>query len=342
VRYQFVLALWGRKYLDYFFDVALPTWMTTGNLLGFASREAEFDVYTTAADADELSKSEQLRALSAFLPIRISIVSGMDFATGSDDDKYVTMTKIHCLAIKRADEREAAVFFLGPDVAIADGTLARARDLLESGKRLIMVGSARVASAGFIADVKRRFNPHASVAAQVTPRDLVDLIVRHPHVGNATFTWGNPEFVNWPSHLFFPVGADGFVQRGFHLHPIAINAEHRGLAPEDTVDGSWLTKIVPDQADWYIMQDSDEGYAVDFGAPAERLIPARVRSDPVLHVAGWAKRHTKPLQWWLAQHVIAVHRTPISQEWLDVAAASGVTLGSILENIASAPEWVKE
>jgi hypothetical protein len=213
VRYQFVLALWGRKYLDYFFDVALPTWMTTGNLLGFASRETEFDIYTTAADADEMSKSAKMIALSAFLPIRISIISGMDFPTGRNDDRYVTMTKIHSLALKRADERQAAVFFLGPDAAVADGTLARARDLLESGKRLIMLGSARVASDGFIEDVKRRFNPYGSVAAQLSPRDMVDLIVRHPHVGNATFTWGNPELVNWPAHLYFPVGGDGFVQR---------------------------------------------------------------------------------------------------------------------------------
>jgi len=342
MRYQFALALWGRQFLDYFFDIALPTWMTTGNLLGFASREAELDLYTTALEVEEVQRSPKLSALAAFMPIRLTVITGVEFPSGRDSSKYDLMTQIHRMAINRADENDAAIFFLGPDVAFADGTLATARELLENGKRLVMIGSMRVASDGFIAEVNRRFNPRGTVAAQLSARDMVDLIVRQPHVGNATFTWGNDELVNWPSHLYFPVGDEGFVQRGFHLHPLAINAKHRGLMPRKSVDDSWLTEIVPDQRDWHIIQDSDEGYAVDFGSQPERLLPARVRPDPLLHVATWARHHTKPLQWWLAQHPVMVHRTPLSPEWTSVTEASGATLASILEKLPTAPDWVPD
>jgi hypothetical protein len=209
--------------------------------------------------------------------------------------------------------------------------------MLLAGKRLITHGAAKLSSARAIAELRGRFNPYGRLGVQLTAREVVDLALRLPHESTYGIQWGRPELVDWPSHLQFPVGDEGHILRGFHLHPIAIYPRKRGLRPGKSVDDLWLSDVIPDRSDYYIMQDSDEGYAVEFSVRPDELRTVCVREDVYSHVASWARQGASRLQWWFAEHPIFVHRGEMSPAWDAVRAESDRVIAEILRRIPYTP-----
>jgi hypothetical protein len=264
----------------------------------------------------------------------------MSFLPGQNDGrKYVMMTLIHKMAMNRSDEIDSAMFFLSPDGAYSDGLLGRARELLLAGKRLITHGAAKLSSAPAIEELRGHFNPYHRLGVQLSARELVDLAIRLPHESTYGIQWGHPELCDWPSHLQFPVGDEGHVLRAFHLHPMAIYPRKRGHRPDTSVDDLWLSDVLPDRDDYYIMQDSDEGYAVEFSVRPEELRSVRVREDMYLHVASWARERASELQWWFAERPIFVHRGAMSPAWDAVRTESDRVIAEILRRLPDAPPW---
>jgi hypothetical protein len=339
MRFQFIQALWGKQYVDHFLNVALPSCMTTGNLLGFSRDEAELDIYTTPEDVQTIQAAPIIGALSLFIDVRMTTLNVSRLPSKTEVQKFTLMTEMQRFAMDRSDATDSAMFMLAPDGVFADGTFARSRELLQSGKRLVMIGTMRVSRAGFLEEFQRRFNPHNRIGARITPRELMDISLRHPHESCSHLEWGNAEQVDWPSHLVFPVDDEGFVLRAFHMHPIAIYPKERGVRPAISIDDSTLTRIVPDRADWHILQDSDEGFGVDFGTPPEEARPRRAYPDPLMHVASWARAHSGPHQWWMAGHPVVMHRTALSPKWQEQLDRSARVVSDVLQRIPSAPPW---
>jgi hypothetical protein len=87
------------------------------------------------------------------------------------------------------------------------------------------------------------------------------------------------------------------------------------------------------------MQDSDEGYLVEFSVRPDELRTVRFREDVHLHVASWARAQASWLQWWFAEHPIFVHRAAMSPAWDAVRAESDRAIAEILRRIPDAPPW---
>ncbi len=340
MRFQFVQALWGKAYVEHFLGVALPACATPGNILAFTSDEAELDIYTTLEDAVAIQSAPIIQALAAVVDVRVTTLDAPVVPAQNEQSRYSLMNAMHAMAMQRSEKTDSVVCFLAPDAVIANGTLARVRDLVRAGKRVVMMGTRRLSSAPFLREFRSRFGSSA-MNAPIGPRELIDFAVRHPHEGLAGFHWGNPELGAWPSHLYFPVGSAGFVMYGFHLHPMAIYPRNR-LLPSGSMDDAWLSELVPDPNDWHIMQDSDEGFATDFGTAPDERWPVRERADPYLHVATWAKHHASHLQWFMASHPIIAHANPITSEWQAVVEESQAVMHRILGLISTAPDWQQE
>jgi hypothetical protein len=342
MRFQFIHALWGKQYVDYFINVCLPSLMTTGNFLGFSRYDAECDIYTTDEDAEVIIESPVIRALSGFMEVRITRLQ-LPFLAGQEDGrKYALMNAMHGFAMDRSDATESVMFFISPDVVLADGTLARARELVLAGKRIVMLGGVKLSSASALEELRGRFNPHARIGVQLTAREVVDLAVRHPHESTYGIQWGHAELVDWPSHVQFPVGDEGHILRGFHLLPLAIYPRERGHRPGKTFDDEWVSTIVPDREDCYVVQDSDEGYLAEFSVRPTEVRSVRVREDMYTYLASWARRNTSQLQWWAAGHPIFVHRGEMSPAWDAVRAESDRVITEVLRRIPTAPPWFNE
>jgi hypothetical protein len=337
MRYQFVVAVWGEQYVSYFLQICLPSLLTTGNLLGYSRDDAELDIYTTYEDAPAFHDSPAIKALAACMNIRISK------ATVARDDiihdaRHELMTTLHKRALDRSDELDSAIFFISPDTVVADGTLMHLRQLLLSGKRMIMVGAMRVSQSGFIADFYPRFNPGGRYFTAIGSRELVDFIIAHPHEDHRGFVWSD-DLADAPSHIYFPVGDEGFVQRGFHLHPMAMYPAVRGNRPPVTIDDPWLDTAVPNLDDWHVVHDSDDAYILDFGTPPNAYV-SRYRLDPYLHAAAWAKEKTNERQRWVVSNPVFVHRSPLGAAWEVARNESDAVIKMIVDRIPVAPRWI--
>lgn len=328
-RFHFVMSVWGARYIELLFRMALPSLLTSGNLLGFARYEAELDVYTTREGHATVAAHPGLGLLAGFMDVRVTQVNVDPAALANRALRYAIMNVMHGIAIERAAAADAALSFLAPDAVFADGTLAHARELLASGKRVVMLPGAR-ASRSIEAGLAERFNPHGRLAMLVSPRELVAMLMRHPHEQSRWRFWGEEMLTSWPSHLYFPVCEQGFVMRGFHHHPIVLYPCNWNVRTNGTIDDMWLSAAVPDAALWHLVTDTDEGFVVDVGTGADEQHPAFVYDDPEGYLVSWVRSNSDERQRALARKDVFVHAAPLTAEWSSVAAGAAELLDRII------------
>lgn len=334
MRLQALLTVWGARYTEFFLKIVLPSLCTSGNLLGFARYEAELDIYTTPDSQAMLNQSPQLQALSGYIDVRLNVAPVDPAQITTPGQKYELMASMHRAAVTRSAQTGSVMFFLAPDAIFADGSLMNALARIQAGKRAVMMAAQRVSSAGFLAEALPKYNPRSKFGMVITPRELTDLFLRHPHEQIASFQWGAVPYTEWPSQIFFPVADEGMVVRAFHAHTLAVYPQVRNAIPAGTHDGFWLEQAIPNFEDWYIVQDSDEGFGVDVATSPDQRLPAHVYPDPVDHVARWALEKTDSHHRWIAGHTIRLHRGRSSPEWVTVESRAQQVLDEILERIA--------
>jgi hypothetical protein len=330
-RFRIIIAVWGSHHIDLFFRIALPSLMTSGNLLGFAPYEAELAVYTRPEDHATVTSHPMLKVLTTFIDVTVWNVLIDEAISSRPDTKYRLMDLMHGLAIDHAAEKDQVMMFLAPDVVFAEGTLAHARSLVQSGKRIVMLPGTR--SSRDLADaLVKCFNPKRRFAMLVPARDLVAFVNRYPHEQFALRCWGNAKLTEQPSHLYFPVDDEGFIMRGFHHHPIALYPQNwYAKVFGGTVDDMWLTKAVPDEATWHLITDTDDGFVVDINTPAEIPGDAGVEpDDPELHVAKWVEKGTDERQRAFARSNVFVHAGEVTERWYEAAQAADAVIDRIL------------
>jgi hypothetical protein len=336
-RFQFILSVWGADYIDLFSRAALPALMTSGNLLGFAPFQAELDIYTTQNDVATLGALPGLLALNGFVDVHVTAITLSDGALAQPSLRHRIMSSMHELAIRRAASKNAAMFFLAPDAVFANGTLEHARELLFDVKRLVLLPGTR-SSTSMVDAVISAFNPRGRLGMEVAPRELVRLLMLHPHEQLWTREWGREKFAHWPSHVHFPVNGEGFVMRGFHHHPVAVfperwDAEQIGTG---TVDDSWLTNAVTDPATIRLITDTDDGFVVDVATKAEdETYGGRVFPDAERYLASWVLSNTDKRQREFARQSIFVHANPLTDEWSRVSARADGVIDRILTQAAA-------
>jgi hypothetical protein len=328
MKYQFVLSVWGEHYLDIFSKIVLPSLMTSDNLLGFSKYNSEFDIYTTPESKRSLLAMPILSALAGFMKIRITEVPGDDV---TDQNKYKRMNYGHRLAIERSAEIDSVLLFLAPDAVFADGTLALARTLVETGKRAVLITGQRAASEPFVTGLNERFNPNKSFGMQIYPRQLTSLLLRHPHEANTDLIWGNKPFAESPAHILFPVADEGYILRGFLALPMAVYPRIRGQVAKSTIDSRWLLDAVPDLTEWHLITDSDLGGVVDVGTrPDQRGTP--IYPDfPEQHVADWMAGYCDEGHHWMVRQNIYVHHSERSELWTDAEMLASATIEKVFE-----------
>ncbi|MGA3038646.1 MAG: hypothetical protein ABSE64_14315 [Vulcanimicrobiaceae bacterium] len=333
------MSVWGAEYIDLLSRVALPPLLTTGNLLGFAPYETELDIYTLKGEIPALHALPGLLSLSGFIDVRITEIAFDQTGADRFDARYKVMSAMHNLAIRRAAQKNAAIFFLAPDAVFADGSLGRARELLQDGKRLVLLPGAR--SSSQMRDVLlARYNPFGRVGMSIPPRELVANLVRYPYEQQWQF-WGMERLTISPSHVYFRVKDEGFIIRGFHHHPVAVYPENwqSEEVGATTVDSTWCSEAVPDPSSVHLITDTDEGFVVDVATDKDNESHVgEVTSDPERHVIEWARTNTDARQRTFARENIFVHSGPLNANWGEVAATADDVYDRILARLTQEDE----
>ncbi len=231
---HFVVPVWGESYVKTFLDCCLPAQLSPANIpvLGAGGNHC-YTIYTTRSDYDRIAASAVFRALQRAITVTVefldaALVSARDAPA---DTKYRVKSNCYRHSLQRAGERRAAVVALNADILLANGFVRTAVDLLSRGKRVIEVPGPRALRDPIGRTLNARYRGADGVSITIEPTELAALWMRHIHPQLEMHVVEGPAGAPFhPSHLYWPVGEEGVVLRGFHLYPIVIDPRDSAVA----------------------------------------------------------------------------------------------------------------
>ena len=312
---KFVCAVWGDVFTNTFLNVCLPSMLSEGNLQFVAAQsDSSYHIYTLPSDIKSIDCSPAIRKLRALMQVEV-VRPEADLPDGDKDKPYALMMAAHADFIKKSNSDGSAMVFIPPDTVWGNGSFRRLLEIAQSGKRLVMLGSARLEKESFLSSLQRYMKPPG-----ISKRDLVRLAMNHLHNETESLVWNSGVSNIWPSILFWKVRREGLIVRAFHLHPLMVRP-HIGsnfIPLTASIDGGYLANVCPDPADEYIVLDSDEIVAFELSTRRYRAnqISFQRLTPPV--IAKWANSTTNVTNFrhrQFIQHKIRLHAKAFSRTW---------------------------
>lgn len=291
---HFVVPVWGESYVHTFLDYCLPAQLAPENIPALGGRiHASYTVYTTHSDYDHIAVSPSFRALQDAIVVRTEFID--DALTpgpaARSDAKYKVKSECYRRALQRAAEDREAVVALNADILLANGFVRTAVELLARGKRVIKVPGPR----GLRDPIGRTLISHyrggdgASISIEPTELSALWMKYMHPQL-KMHFIEGPKGGPFHPSHLYWLVGEEGVVIRGFHLYPIVINPRTNSVDFSTTIDDDLVGSLGLSQDEVFLAQDSRDMFCCELSPPGHYVGHMASRGDLSRYVEFYASQ----------------------------------------------------
>ena len=312
-KFNFAMSVWGMRYVDILLKVGLPSQLSPGNLQSFPwLDDSVYEIYTTRHDSGYIRGSRAYRFLSAFIEVRIIYID--DAMT---DGKWGNVRHCHREAVKSADARGAAVFFLCPDQVWPDGSLTRAGRLIDQGYSAVMCPGPRAIEEDVMPLLRQRYLSSNELSLSVTARDLVKVGLEHAHREMREWTWDAPEYFGYPTYVLFDVPGEGVLAHCYVLHPVVVNPEVRNAVFDHVFDQDYLMNACPDVSKIYVAEDSDEVFHFEL-SPRNTVLPPPARlvtnRDPEAELMWYGEKQYNAHHRYFAKRPIRIHYKPINED----------------------------
>ena len=183
--------------------------LSPGNLPALnAGIDCEYFVYTTPEDALKMSRSRSFQRLREIVQVSLKL-----FTPSKTKNVISLHHEIWGKAIEHARRRHAFILLMPPDVAWADGSFARLRETIDSGKHAIFMTYPRVVSETMLPALAECFLRDGSDAMTIPPPELMKLVVAHIHPLMAAYDRAAKHFPIHPEMIIWPIEGDGFLLR---------------------------------------------------------------------------------------------------------------------------------
>ena len=322
---HFIVAVWGEPYLSNFLDVVLPNQLTPGNLGAFSdNKDCRYRIFTREIDRPRLDASQSVARLRELLAVDLVEVPGLGEQKEHPHQVYADMTRCHMRGVTDADDVGAAVVFLPADSLWSEGSFAALVGHYDAGMTAVVLPSIRLCAEPFREVFLDRFYDPSTGEAVAPARELIQAALPYLHPLMRACNVESEKFISWPSHLIWPVDDDGFIIRGFHLHPFMVNPAVKGVRFQFSLDYDYLTKACPDRERIHVVTDSDEilQVAIEQNDHRQELITAAAyRLDSVTSWAGEFTDHHH--RWLITEHRTRIHMgDTIPEAWLPAERCS--------------------
>jgi len=313
-KFNFAMSVWGMRYVDILLKVGLPSQLSPGNLQSFPWLDSSiYEFYTTRHDAGYIRGSALYRWLCAHIEVRFIYIDDV-LKEKLNEGKWGNVRYCHREAVKSADAREAAVFFLCPDQVWPDGSLVNAGKLIDAGYSAVMCPGPRAIEETMVPLLRERYLSSNGLSLTVSARDLVKAGLEHVHREMREWTWDAPEYFGYPTYVMFDVPGQGVLAHCYILHPVVINAEVRNAPFEHVFDQDYLMNACPDVSKIYVSGDSDEVFHFELSPSTTTLPePARLvnRRDPEVELMWYGEKQFNAHHRSFAKKPIRIHYSDI-------------------------------
>ncbi|NMM46727.1 hypothetical protein HH303_19720 [Rhodospirillaceae bacterium KN72] len=266
---QFLAVMWGKKYIDFFVDVSGPALLAPGNLPAMASAlDSRFVFLTKESDIAYLKKSaiyERIKAYADidFIAIDDLIIPGLMSYT-------LTHAYGRGILVHGADMVNRHFVFMNADFVFADGTLKTLSLRIAAGYDVVMAPSLRCTQ-------EETFGSLRDAAGQgdatliLTPRDAVDLTLRHLHP-TAIANIVNQPFTNSlvANQFLWRVDHTTMVAHFYLLFMLCIKPTRVVESFHGFCDYVFVPELCPGSA-INIIDDSDDGFILEMQSRDQEL-----------------------------------------------------------------------
>ena len=318
VALHFVVPVWGESYVQTFLDYCLPAQLSRDNIPALGGDTANsYTIHTTRSDYERIAASPSFRALQGMLAVTVEFLDS-DLSPTHDAasyGKYQVKSKCYLRALERAAEHNAAVVALNADVVLANGFVRTAVDLLSNGKRVMEVPGPRGLRDPIGRTLVSRYRAADGPSITIEPTQLSALWVKNMHPQLKMHFVEGPEGAPFhPSHLYWTVGNEGVVIRGFHLYPIVIYPKDRAIRFSTTIDDDLVGNLALSQGEVFLAGDSREMFCCELSPPDHYVGHMASRGDLSRYVdfyLSYARHNIRNLE----QEIIISGVRDLGPEW---------------------------
>lgn len=258
---RILLGVWGKKYIESFFAISLPSLLAPGNLPAlseefditfvFLTKQCDVECYTTIPAMANLKRYCQIE----YLPIDDLIVHS-NYST--------TLTLAYDRAIKAQGGQmlETYFIFLTSDYIMADGSMRGLVKYINEGYSGICAGNYQVIEED-VKDLLLEKVDKAEHVLSIKPREMVKLSL--PYLHPVTFaSFLDQELVrNYSANRFFVrYGSDHIAGQYYLLHMLCIKPERVTYKLGSSCDYSFIPSMCP-SGNVAIIDDSDDYLVVE-------------------------------------------------------------------------------
>lgn len=301
MRCDFSIAVWGAHHTTVYCEAALPTQLA--NLEEFPwLGDSLYRLYTTEQDAEVIEADPNFKTLTGLLQIQKILITER-----IGPSKWETVRYCHQDQVLAADNRDAALFFLCADQLWSQGSFTNAVLHLEDGRTAVMCAGPRAALEPVL----------PKVGSRPSGRDLVRLLIDHPHTETRDWTWDSPNYFQYGTYIYFAV-PDGLLAFCYIMHPLAVKPEIKHAPFHRVFDQDWLANACPTIHRLYPVIDSDEACQIEL-SPADMDLPSQPSNphlDPIAAMAWYAEATYNQHHRTFARRPVHLHAGPvIPEEW---------------------------
>jgi hypothetical protein len=254
--FHFAVPVWGESHVKTFLECSLPAQLSSANIPALLERQNSlYTIFTTHEDYIYIEASPAYRALQRAIPVSTEFIDLKRSASAGT--KYKIKSDCYRRALLRGAESGAAVVALNADIVLANGFVSTVSILLAEGKRVVEVPGPRGLQKPIADVLMSRFRGPDNISISIEPAQLADLWLKnlHPQL-EMHFVDGRKGDAFHPSHLYWRVGDEGVIIRGFHLYPIVVYPRESTFTFSGTIDDDLIASANFDREERHVVVDS--------------------------------------------------------------------------------------
>ena len=179
--FYFGVVFWGAEFRGYFLEFCLASLLSPRNIPALDSRrDSRFLICTTREDWEAM----QAHALFCRLAHTIQTVWLELPPARADEAKMQRMSQGHKLIAETMHAGKAYGSFIYPDTVFADGVVAEAQELAQSGKKVVLANCPRFANEQFLEELAVRGIKRLGEPIVLSPDELIALALPHIQISN--------------------------------------------------------------------------------------------------------------------------------------------------------------
>lgn len=276
----FVIPIWGRAFIDRYFELVLLNHLSPGNIGAFRNNGSELTFVTDTSSAEYL-RQKVSESQSLFEGLNVDVRTISERATRTHPHLALSTAYRHVIHTK-VDEYPNQ-FLLTADSVFADGSFWNAGQAIADGFRAVEVIGLRTDAEKMEPWLRNFRQNHRALSVGAT------------ELASAAFSFElNRQSLHcWPGYRVWDLGANHKVLHSFALHPIVVNFADGAFDFEGPADQLFIRQYLPKESVCQL-KTLDKFFYIDLCHQGSKgYIANDDYQDPVSYIkwfkTGWAQ-----------------------------------------------------